>query len=190
MLQAQAKWRQGSTNVASERIQMASRFVASAERASAGHLLARFHCCWLLMTAVCVAGCGRKSEVPVGKAAESIRKLALAYVQFAATNKGIGPSNKDALATFLAKQNRFSREDADAYFVSPRDNQPYIIRWGLRPLSSTSIGPDVPEPAIIIIERTGADGIRYVADGQLGIRQLSDEELNEAVPDLSSTTGR
>jgi hypothetical protein len=142
------------------------------------------------MTAMCVGGCGSKSDVPVGKAAENIRKLALAYVQFAATNKGIGPSNRDALATFLAKQNRLSREDAEAYFVSPRDNQPYLIRWGLRPLGSTSIGPDVPAPAIIIIERTGVNGARYVADGQLGIRQLSDEELRQAVPDLSTTAER
>jgi hypothetical protein len=144
----------------------------------------------MLMAATFVAGCGSKSDVPVGKAAENIRKLALAYVQFAATNKGIGPSNKDALASFLAKQNRLSREAAEAYFVSPRDNQPYVIRWGLRPLGSASIGPDVPEPSIIIIERTGVDGVRYIADGQLGIRQLSDEELQHAVPDFSSTIGR
>jgi hypothetical protein len=130
----------------------------------------------IMVLALGIAGCRRNQQVPVGDAAEKIRKLALAYVQFAATNNGIGPADQDALAKYLAKRNGLSGEEAKTYFVSPRDNQPYIIRWGERPLGSAPIGPEVPTPAIIIIERTGAGGIRYVADGQTSVRQLPAEE--------------
>jgi hypothetical protein len=135
----------------------------------------------IIVIGVCVAGCGGESQVPVGDAAESIRKLALAYVQFAAANKGVGPADQDTLEKFLAKRNAISSEQARAYFVSPRDNQPYIIRWGQRPLGSGLTGAEVPKPSVIILERTGVDGMRYVADGQLGIRQLSDEKLDQLI---------
>ncbi|MEX0614035.1 MAG: hypothetical protein WD738_01130 [Pirellulales bacterium] len=144
----------------------------------------------MIVLALGVAGCRHSPQVPVGVAAENIRKLALAYVQFAATNNGVGPTDRDSLAKFLAKRNGLSREEAEAYFVSPRDKQPYVVRWGQRPLGSGTIGPEVPKPSIIIIERIGADGIRYVADGQLGIRQLTAEELDQVVPEAATNNVR
>lgn len=130
-----------------------------------------------------LGGCSSgKSGVPVGDAAENIRKLALAYVEYAATNQGVGPADKLTLAKFLAKDNLISAEEAEAFFVSPRDNQPYIIRWRQRPMA-TPVGNNPPQPNIIIFESTGADGTRYVADGRLSVKELSDEAFAQAVPD-------
>ena len=129
-----------------------------------------------------LAGCGGKPEVPVGDAAEKIRKLALAYVEYASTNNGRGPADKEALAKFLQRQNQISTEEADAFFVSPRDNQPYIIRWGETPMGQP-VGGRPPKPNIIIFENTGADGTRYVADGRLSVKELSEEAFSQAVPD-------
>jgi hypothetical protein len=64
-----------------------------------------------------LAGCRSHSQLPVDDATEKLRKLALAYVQFAATNNGIGPADEASLAKFLAQRNGLSREDAKPYFV-------------------------------------------------------------------------
>ncbi len=136
-----------------------------------------------LAAMVATTGCGRRPEVPVGDGAERIRKLALAYVQYAATNRGVGPADQQALAKFLMQRNKLSKEAAEASFISPRDNQPYIVRWGQRPMGSHPAGDESPEPAIIILESTGADGTRYVANGLISIKQLSAEELARVVPD-------
>ena len=139
--------------------------------------------CALVAMVVTIGGCGRKSDVPVGDAAERIRKLTLAYVQYAATNRGVGPADQDALAKYIMQSNGVSKEEADAYFISPRDNQPYIVKWGQRPMGSGPIGHDPPPPVVLILESTGADGTRYVGNGLVSIQQMSAEELARAVPD-------
>jgi hypothetical protein len=135
---------------------------------------------------VILAGCGGESEVPVGDAADNIRKLALNYVQYAAANRGAGPANEQALKKFMVERNAVPPEEAEKYFVSIRDNQPYVIRWGVRPQGSGPIGAEAPQPVIIIFERTGAEGNRYVADSRPEISQMTDEELRQVVPDLDS----
>ncbi len=133
-------------------------------------------------TCLCSGCAGGKSDVPVGDAAENIRKLALAYVEYAAVNQGVGPADQPTLAKFLAKDNLISDEEAAEFFVSPRDKQPYVIRWRQRPMASP-VGNNPPQPNIIIFESTGADGTRYVADGRLSVKELSDTAFSQAVPD-------
>ena len=128
------------------------------------------------------AGCGGTSDVPVGEPAENVRKLALGYVQFAAQNRGEGPSDKQAFLKFIAERNQMTEEEAEKFFISPRDNQPYVIRWGLRPEGSRPIGPDPPKPLIIIYESTGSDGTRCVADGRMSVLKMSEDEFSKAVP--------
>jgi hypothetical protein len=118
--------------------------------------------------------------------AANIQKLALGYVQFAAANAGVGPANQQALTKFMVERNGIPREEAEKSFVSIRDNQPYIIRWGLRPQGTGPMGPDPPKPIILIMERTGADGTRFVADSRPSVSQMTNEELSQAVPDQSS----
>ncbi|MEX2172014.1 MAG: hypothetical protein WD851_22020 [Pirellulales bacterium] len=133
------------------------------------------------------AGCGgNKSVVPVGDAAENIRKLSLTYVQYAGANRGVGPANKEILAKYVAQDNLISVAEAEALLVSPRDKQPYVIRWAQRPMGSP-VGNKPPEPNIIIFENTGADGTRYVADGRTSVKELSEEAFSQAVPDHQSS---
>jgi hypothetical protein len=140
----------------------------------------------LVAAVIVLAGCGGASEVPVGDAAENIRKLALGYVQYAATNRGVGPANQQALTKFMVERNALPQEEVEKSFVSIRDNQPYIVRWGLRPQGSGPLGAEAPKPIIIIMERTGADGTRYVADSRPEISQMTEEELKQQVPDFES----
>ena len=133
--------------------------------------------------AAAVAGCARTAEVPVGDAAKNIRLLALGYVQFAASHGGVGPPNQEALSKFLVESKKIPKAEVEKYFVSPRDNQPYEIFWGQRPVA---MGPDSLKPSIIVVERAGADGTRFVADGMVGVKQLSAAEFAQAVPNAKA----
>jgi hypothetical protein len=131
------------------------------------------------------AGCS-EPEVPVGDAAENIRKLALGYVQYAAANGGVGPADQQALTKFMVERNNIPQDEVEKSFVSIRDKQPYIIRWGVRPQGTGPMGARPPQPVILIMERTGADGVRYVADSRPSVNQMTEEELKQLVPDLGS----
>jgi hypothetical protein len=140
--------------------------------------------CSVICAAVLLAGvlgCGRRSQVPVGEPAENLRKLALGYVQFAAGNRGVGPADRESFQDFIVRTNQMTEEQADTFFVSPRDNQPYVIQWGLRPAGSQPIGPDPPQAPIIIYEARGTGRTRYVVDGRLSILELTPEEFEKAV---------
>jgi hypothetical protein len=132
------------------------------------------------------SGCSGEPEVPVGDAAENIRKLALGYAQYAAANGGVGPADQQALSKFMVERNNLPQDEVEKSFISIRDNQPYIIRWGLRPQGSGPMGARPPTPVIIIMERTETDGVRYVADSRPSVSQMTEEELEQLVPDLSS----
>jgi hypothetical protein len=178
-----------STAKSAESNVTATGFIARRKRSRTGDSVALCRRFRIVVAAIWVLGCGRSSQIPVGDAAENIRKLALSYVQFAAANKGVGPANEESLAKFLAERNGLTREQAQTYFISPRDQQPYVVLWGRRPLSSNPTGEAVPTPSIIIFERTGADGIQYLADGQLRIQQLTADEINRLVPEAKTLGG-
>jgi hypothetical protein len=136
-----------------------------------------------------IAGCGRGSpDVPVGDAAENIRKLALAYVEYAAAHNGIGPADQAALAETLVKTSGDSAEQANARFTSPRDNKPYVIRWKQRPMGPPR-GHDPPKATLLIYEQDGLGGTRYTADGQLSIKEMSDEQIRETYPEFEQAGG-
>jgi hypothetical protein len=87
------------------------------------------------------------------------------------------------LKKFLVEQSNFTEADAAKLFVSPRDNEPYVINWGIRAQGVQKAPGEAPVPPIIIYEKTGADGTRYVANGWMSVRQLSDSEFAQEVPD-------
>jgi hypothetical protein len=136
-----------------------------------------------------IAGCSRGSpDVPVGDAAENIRKLALAYLDYAAAHGGVGPPDQAALAETLVKTVGDSAEQATARFTSPRDNKPYVIRWKQRPMGPPR-GHDPPKARLLIYEQDGLDGTRYTADGQLSIKEMSDEQIRETYPEFEQAGG-
>jgi hypothetical protein len=134
------------------------------------------------LAAVGCAG-GGKSDVPVGDAAENIRKLALAYVEYAAAHGGVGPANEEQLAKSLADAAGISPAEAKSRFTSIRDNKPYTIRWKMRTMAPRT-GPDAPKPNLLIYESEGLNGTRYTADGRLSIKEMTDEQIKQTYPDF------
>jgi hypothetical protein len=75
--------------------------------------------------------------------------------------------------------------DLNALFVSPRDNQPYVVRYDLD-RSQLMPGPTMP---IIAYEQTGVNGNRYVADMVGGVREVDETKFRELVPDADAVSG-
>ncbi|RIK76802.1 MAG: hypothetical protein DCC67_13425 [Planctomycetota bacterium] len=138
------------------------------------------------VSALC--GCSKKPDVPTGDAADRIRKVALAYVQYAGTNRGVGPADKATLLKFMAKQNQITEAEAEEAFVSPRDNLPWVIRWKQRPLEAP-VGPNPPKANVLVYEQQGADGTRYIADGQLSVKELPPELFQHVAPEEGASGG-
>jgi hypothetical protein len=136
-----------------------------------------------------IAGCGRStSGVPDDDAAENIRELALAYLDYAAAHNGVGPPDQAALAKTLVTTAGVSADQANARFTSPRDKKPYVIRWKQRAMEP-ALGPDPPKTRLLIYEQEGLGGTRYTADGQLAIKEMSDEDIRATYPEFEKAGG-
>jgi hypothetical protein len=132
-----------------------------------------------------VVGCGGASspKVPAGKPAENLRQLTLAYVQYASSHRGQGPADKNALTKFLIDRNGMSEEEAASCFDSARDGKPYVIRWGAKIGGYIPPSPSGVSGTVILFEREGDGGTRYVSDGQMSILELPEKDFQAAVPD-------
>ena len=122
-----------------------------------------------------VSGCSQKiepQEPPLGYA--RIQKAASACRQFAASHKR-QPSSVDELKAWAKKLPKtqldyMGIENLDEAFISPRDQQPYVIRGG-----SQKPGPMM----IQMYEKTGEGGKRYVATNTGSILELEEQAFNQ-----------
>jgi hypothetical protein len=90
-------------------------------------------------------------------------------------NKHKGPKNEEQLRAFIESQDpiRLKRGGIDAtkldeLFVSERDGEPFVIRYGV---NTVVFGPPLP----VVFESTGIDGMRQVGFCN-GLMQEVDEE--------------
>jgi hypothetical protein len=127
-------------------------------------------------------GCGD------GKLAEKIKSnnqsnlqiLSNCYRLYANFNSRSGPPDEETFKDFL-KNNEdiernlklmgLSRELVDDYFVSDRDNEPFVVLYG------NSIAPGSNDP--LVLEQTGVDGIRAVALTSKLIEVNKESDYNE-----------
>src|SRR5262245_57581614 len=96
---------------------------------------------WACLLAVLAAGCGPRAREPTAEELHIKHIYALAN-EYKAVNKR-PPANADWLKAWALKQGKGS----DADFISPRDNQPYVVEA-------------VPPPInlFMVHEKTGVDG--------------------------------
>ena len=126
-------------------------------------------------------GCGGGSkEFTVTET--NLKQLAILYGQYLASNRGKAPSSEPEFKNFLKKMDRerleaFQVTDIDKLFVSPRDNQPYVVVYR----GQGGLGP--PGGATVIAyEQTGVDGKRYVALSNTAVEEMDEEKFRQAVP--------
>jgi hypothetical protein len=118
----------------------------------------------LLMLAawsILAAGCGQTAELS-SPTAQRLRALVYAYLDYAVA-KGAGPANEEQLQAhlknvpgFVLEAGGLSLEQGQTAFVSERDGQPFLIRYGL----GVSCGS---EAEVIACEHSGKGGKRLVA---------------------------
>jgi hypothetical protein len=127
---------------------------------SSGWLLvaAIFAGCWPLLLSV---GCSREDAAALQTVAR-LRAIAAAYLDVAVAS-GVGPADELQLRKQMAQSlavislaQAAGSDSIDGFLVSARDGTPFKLRFGL-PISQT------PGGGTIAMERTGADGSRYVA---------------------------
>jgi hypothetical protein len=135
---------------------------------------------FVLLLALSSIGCGGPSEVPQAESEVHLKALAVLYGRFISQNMGRTPANEQQLKTFAQGVPRAELEamkvsNVDALFVSPRDNQPYVVKY--------NVPAGVPGPAgapIIAHEQTGVDGKRYVATFLGGVDLLDEAAFQKA----------
>jgi len=121
---------------------------------------------WLLGAGVMLtattgcSGCGQSSNVyvvPLSPSETNLKNIALAYMD-AHEKLGRGPKNAEELKPFLKEFG-----NPDELLVSPNDQEPYVIIWGVDPGRG---GPTEYEGMwqILAYEKKGTGGKRAVTD--------------------------
>ncbi len=135
----------------------------------------------LAVLGVAASGCGGvkvepREKIPEGEA--EIKHLMSLYTDYVAANHK-APANADQLKAYAKKQepaklSAIGIENADAAFVSPRDKKPYVVR----PLGKTQ-----SPMSVVIYEKDGVEGKRYVAMAQGAVFEAEPDRFKELVPE-------
>src|SRR5687768_10268696 len=99
---------------------------------------------------IALAGCtGGRSEAPTEEL--RLRDLAKCYGFFQGQNRGRTPADEKQFKEFIRKT--APSEKVDELFVSPRDNEAYVVRYNIK------VGPPGPGGApVVAYEKTGVGG--------------------------------
>jgi hypothetical protein len=133
---------------------------------------------WLFgLTLLTIPGCG--SNDLASPTAGRLRGLANMYLDYAASKNGKGPASEQEFKQHLRNQPGFVLEmngldpkALDTMFVSERDQQPLVIRYGTN-ISQIS-GTSAP---LVAHEQTGKNGKRLVAYANGNVELVDDTQF-------------
>lgn len=135
----------------------------------------------LLTVVVLLPGCGNSNDPKsmIRDANDSnVKRLATMYSFFHLKNNFKGPQNEEELRGFIEAQDpkRLSLADIDAskmdeLFVSERDQQSFVIRYGV---DTVIRGPELP----VVFEAEGVDGMRQVGFCNGSMREVDSDEYD------------
>lgn len=137
-------------------------------------------------TLLLTSGCGKVD--PTARLAElnssNVQRLSNIYVSFQSAHALNGPRNEGDLRRFVERLRPAALErigidpnGIDSLFLSERDGQPFVIRYGVR---GSVMGSNEP----VIFEAEGSDGRRMV-----GFLNSTSREVDEAEYDQLWTQG-
>ena len=110
-----------------------------------------------------------------------LRHLAVLYGRYRASHKGMVPKDEAQFKEYIKSLDEkqlssagVSAAEIDSLFVSPRDNQPYDIRYNDPP------PPDGPNgPSAVVVERVGKGGKRMVAYSMGKVEEIDDAKYQK-----------
>ncbi|MBX9681750.1 MAG: hypothetical protein K2X38_23575 [Gemmataceae bacterium] len=98
----------------------------------------------------------------------TLTQLVTYYGRYVGQNKGTPPPNEQALKDFVKKVD--ANRNLDELMISPRDKQPYVVRYGVKP----SMGGKQP---VIAHEAVGVGGKKLVGFAAGEVREMNDAEI-------------
>ncbi len=146
--------------------------------------------CLFIGLAAHLPGCGSTAPPPPQDPPDSsITVLARLYGEFAMRHQGRGPANESEFQQFLeqlpeAQKKAMGVQDLDVLFRSPRDQQPYVVIYGIRQVLPAADVNGILGKPIVIHERNGIDGVMFAANALGAAEQLPGDALKQ---ELSST---
>ncbi len=131
-----------------------------------------------LLPFLLLLGCGTEQHVESESEAH-LKKLAVGYGRYI-RKYGKTPRNGKALKDFLKtlkkeKSAALIVDNVEKLFHSPRDNQPYVVNYGLKQQGI----PNPHRPPIIAYEKQGKKGKRLVAFITTEVREVEEAEFQE-----------
>ena len=142
----------------------------------------RFGVCFLVLLGALatLTGCrGVDADSMIADANDSnVKRLATLYSFFHIQNRYKGPKSEEQLREFIETQDasRLKRGGIDAtkldeLFVSERDGEPFVVRYGV---NTVIRGPSLP----VVFESTGVDGTRQVGFCNGLMKEVDEEEYD------------
>lgn len=113
----------------------------------------------IALTLAAIGGCAPAPPVPTS----NIGTITGYYLQYAGRHANASPPNADAFRRYIAS---LGVEDVDGAFVSSRDGQPYVVRYGIDLTGSPTLAslPPSDQPKIVILhEAEGMGGKKMIA---------------------------
>lgn len=137
----------------------------------------------MVVVSLGLASCGKHGAPP--KVESNLHTLMTFYGRYTAQHQGQRPSDADALKKYIGSQSpdqlaKMEITDVDSLFVSPRDGQPYVMRYGVLPPPATPLGGTV-----VAYEQTGVDGKRYVGFDLGSAEEVDETRFRTLVPDAT-----
>lgn len=136
----------------------------------------------LVSLGVIAAGCRHQGAAELAPAESNVKNIAIFYGRYMSQNRGQTPPDEEALKKFIASHPAteladLKITDVEPLFVSPRDQQPYVVLYGVKlPPPSPTGSP------VIAYEKDGVGGRRFVAFANAGVEELDDARFGQLVP--------
>jgi hypothetical protein len=128
-------------------------------------------------TSFAAIGCSRTTEQP--SEVKHLQVLASLYGRYITKHRGQPPPDEAALKKFIPtispdelRALGVDSSNLDALFTSPRDGQPYVVRYR-------------QSASVVAYEREGKNGKRYVAYSNTKVEEVDDAQLKQLVPDAN-----
>ncbi len=149
-----------------------------------GTRLASGHGVSILTLCALVLGCGKSTAVKFDESQARMKTLALLFAEFVGSNNGRLPADEAQLKTFIRQKRGQSPAggavaNPDDLFVSARDGQPLVIKYGQKAGVPGRIAPST----IIAYEQTGVGGKRLVVLPTGGVAELDADSFATAMSD-------
>ena len=137
---------------------------------------------WLPLVCLACCGCGgsRAAESP-GSGKAVLDEVNRAYVGHLRTNRYRAPADEQEFKTILkqagdAALKRAGVGTVEQLLVSPRDSQPFVIKYG-------KDAGRLLERGVVAYEKTGVAGRRLVGFDLGFVKEVDEKEFKELLPD-------